>query len=86
MKKTKLSKQPAYKKIVAEYQKKLLKRIDIERALYEALDEVLDEPNYYTTGLYARIEKLTNGENVDSAEDEAIDLAVKNIKEQLKKL
>lgn len=72
------------KEIVAAYKKQLLKKVDLERALYEALDEVINEPHYYTIGLYARLEKLTNGENVDSAEDEAIGQAVKNVKKLLK--
>lgn len=71
-------------KEIFQYEKQLLKKVDLERALYEALDEVINEPHYYTIGLYARLEKLTNGENVDSAEDEAIGQAVKNVKKLLK--
>ena len=81
--KTKLTQSAEYKKIIGAYEKLIIKVMcNVEEAGAAIFDVYDDE----TLKLYNRLHKLKNGKFVDSAEDDAVNLAIKNIKKRLKKI
>ena len=81
--KTKLTQSAEYKNIIAAYEKLIIK---VMGNVEEAGAAIFDVYDGETLKLYNRLHKLKNGEFVDSAEDDAVNLAIKNIKKRLKKI